>query len=159
MDLEKYYDIYDVSDVDFDEAMLGYSDSEFEDAESLRVLKILGGRFHTTRKVFLCCLMALDAHGGKPDFLRWGTAIDEIHGVFAVTATAAERLRLILTEEESTFPSNFFFCFLTFDRFPCTSNTKNTPDSRPRTMASSTSKTQLPLLRNSRPPSQTPRPS
>jgi hypothetical protein len=80
MDLEKYYDIYDISDVDFDEAMLGYSETEFEDVESLRALKILAARFHTTRKVFLCCLMALDAHGGKPDFLRWSTAIDELHG-------------------------------------------------------------------------------
>ncbi|KAG0650746.1 hypothetical protein D0Z07_2375 [Hyphodiscus hymeniophilus] len=104
MDLEKYYDIYDISDVDFTEAMLGYSDAEFEDAESLRVLKILTVRFQASRKIFLCCLMALDAHGGKPDFLRWSTAIDEIHGVFSVTGSAEERLRQMLCEEES-FPA------------------------------------------------------
>lgn len=101
LDLEKYYDIYDISDVDFDEALLGYSDTEFEDPESLRVLKILAARFHTTRKAFLCCLMALNADGGKPDFLRWSTAIDEIHGVGTVTGAAEGRLRRILTEEES----------------------------------------------------------
>ena len=111
MDLEKYYDIYDISDVDFAEAMLDYSDSEFEDAESLRVLKILAARFHTTRKVFLCCLMALDAHGGKPDFVRWSTAIDEIHGVGVVTATANERLRRILTEEESALAQQLYYSF------------------------------------------------
>ena len=111
MDLEKYYDIYDISDVDFDEAMLGCSDTEFEDPQSLKVLKILGARFHTARKVFLCCLMALDAHGGKPDFLRWSTAIDEIHGVGVVTGTAEDRLRRILSEEESTYPQQRHYTF------------------------------------------------
>ncbi|KAH8815133.1 Mysoin-binding motif of peroxisomes-domain-containing protein [Xylogone sp. PMI_703] len=101
LDLEKYYDIYDISDMDSADALLGYSEAEFEDVDSLRALKILAARFHTIRKIFLCCLLALDAHGGKPDFLRWGTALDEIHAVSAVTAEAEERMRRILTEEES----------------------------------------------------------
>ena len=101
MDLEKYLDIYDVGNIDFSEAMAGYSETEFDDIESLRVLKILAARLHTARKIFLCCLMALDAHGGKPDFLRWSTAVDEIHGVSVVTEEAEHRLREILTEEES----------------------------------------------------------
>jgi hypothetical protein len=101
LDLEKYFDIYDVSDTDLAEAMLGYSDTEFDDVESVRVLKILAARFHTSRKLFLCCLMALDAHGGKPDFLRWSSAVDEIRGLTTVTNEAEVRLRDILTEEES----------------------------------------------------------
>ena len=101
LDLERYYDIYDISDADYAEAMLGIPDSEFDDAESLRVLKIIAARFHTLRKIFLCCLMALDAHGGKPDFLRWRTAADEIHGVGVITGEAEGRLRQILSEEES----------------------------------------------------------
>jgi len=101
LDLEKYFDIYDISNTDFSEAMLGYSETEFEDTESVRVLKILAARFHTSRKIFLCCLMALDAHGGKPDFLRWSSAFDEIRGVGAVTNDTEIRLRDILTEEES----------------------------------------------------------
>ena len=101
MDLEKYFDIYDVSDTDFSEAMLGYSETEFDDIESVRVLKILAARFHTARKIFLCCLMALDAHGGKPDFLRWSNAVDEIRIVSTITNEAELRLREILSEEES----------------------------------------------------------
>lgn len=101
MDLEKYYDIYDISDMDFSEANLGYSESEFEDVDSLRVLKILGARFHTIRRIFLCSLLALDAHGGKSDLVRWGTAIDEIHALGAITGEAEARLRRILGEEES----------------------------------------------------------
>ncbi|KAH7364606.1 Mysoin-binding motif of peroxisomes-domain-containing protein [Rhexocercosporidium sp. MPI-PUGE-AT-0058] len=101
MDLEKYLDIYDISENDYSEALLGYSDTEFGDAESVRVLKILAARFYTTRKIFLCCLMALDAHGGKPDFVRWSTAVDEIHGVSVVTGDAEKRLHQILSEEEN----------------------------------------------------------
>lgn len=101
MDLEKYCDIYDINESDFSDVMSGYEESEFEDAESLRVLKILAARFHTARKIFLCCLMALDAHGGKPDFTRWSMAVDEIHGVTIVTAAAEARLQRILSEEES----------------------------------------------------------
>ncbi|CAL3968724.1 unnamed protein product [Diplocarpon coronariae] len=101
LDLEKYFDIYDISEIDFSEAMDGYSDTEFEDAESVRVLKILAARFYTTRKIFLCCLMALDAHGGSSDFNRWTTAVDEVHGVGIVTSDVGERLRRILGEEEN----------------------------------------------------------
>lgn len=104
MDLEKYHDIYDISDSDFTEAMSGYSEGEFEDSESVRVLKVLAARFYTSRKMFLCCLMALDAHGGKPDFNRWSTAVDEIHAVGVVTGDAEDRLRRILSEEESKCP-------------------------------------------------------
>lgn len=103
MDLEKYYDIYDISDIDFSEAMLGYSETEFEDLESLRVLKILAARFHTMRKVLLCCLLALDAKGGKSDFLRWSAAVGEINGVKELTKESEDRLRRILGEEESEY--------------------------------------------------------
>lgn len=101
MDLEKYLDIYDISDSDFSEAISGYPNTEFEDAESVRVLKILAARFDITRKIFLCCLMALEADGGKPDFIRWTTAVDEIHTLTIVTGEAEERLHRILTEEEN----------------------------------------------------------
>ncbi|KAF4635485.1 hypothetical protein G7Y89_g2610 [Cudoniella acicularis] len=101
MDLEKYYDIYDISDTDFQEAMAGYSETEFEDTESVRVLKILAARFFMSRKIFLCCLMALDAHGDAPDFLRWGTASDELIAVATITSQAEKRLDRILSEEEN----------------------------------------------------------
>lgn len=103
MDLEKYLDIYDISDGDFSEAMTGYSETEFEDAESVRVLKTLAARFYTARRIFLCCLLALDAHGGQPDFYRWSTAVEEIQGTGAVTRDGEDRLRRILREEESRF--------------------------------------------------------
>jgi hypothetical protein len=100
LDLEKYYDVYDINELDLQDAKLGYKETELDDNESLRALKIHVARLHTLRKVFLCCLLALEADGGKPDFVRWGIALDEIHAVVQVTAEAEERMRRILGEEE-----------------------------------------------------------
>jgi hypothetical protein len=113
--------------------MSGYSETEFDDMESVRVLKILAARFHAARKIFLCCLMALDAHGGKPDFLRWNTAVDEIHGVRLATDEAGDRLREILTEEESTYLPGAMSqcCCLIFDRLSSAPNTKASTSTGP----------------------------
>ncbi|CRK36128.1 hypothetical protein BN1708_019930, partial [Verticillium longisporum] len=54
LDLEKYCDIYDVSDLDISDAQHGLVESDPEDAESLRTLKIAASRFHTMRKMALC---------------------------------------------------------------------------------------------------------
>ncbi len=130
MDLEKYYDIYDVSDADFADAMLGYTDKEFDDAESVRVLKIFAARFHAIRKIFLCCLMALDARGGRPDLSRWTTALDEIRAVAVITSAAEARLRQILNEEESKYASLSSDMQLTLSRLSGTSDSENPLDTR-----------------------------
>jgi hypothetical protein len=104
IDLEKYYDIYDINDIDISDALQGYMEDEFEDGESLRALKIMAVRFHTIRKIFLCGLLALDANGESSDLLRWTAAVEAIRSLNGVTQTAYERLRSILSEEES-FPA------------------------------------------------------
>ncbi|KAL5346951.1 hypothetical protein ACLOAV_008094 [Pseudogymnoascus australis] len=103
LNLEKYYDIYDITTVDMQEALTEYTKYEFEDYESLRVLKILISRFVTLRKLFLCCLLALEADGGKDDFTRWRTAVDEIKGLSDVATVADSRVRSVF-EQEETFP-------------------------------------------------------
>ncbi|KAI8316258.1 Proliferating cell nuclear antigen [Colletotrichum sp. SAR11_59] len=104
LDLEKYYDIYDISDFDMSDAKLGFKENEFDDPESLRTLKILAARFHTIRKMFLCALLALDASGDSSDLLRWTTTVEAVRTLNTVTQTAFERLRRLLSEEES-FPA------------------------------------------------------
>ncbi|CAM1506729.1 Fc.00g063700.m01.CDS01 [Cosmosporella sp. VM-42] len=103
-DLEKYYDIYDISDFDMSDALRGWSGEEFDDAESLRTLKILAARFYTVRKLFLCALLALDASGDANDLLRWTTAVEALRTLNDSTSAVYDRLRSILSEEES-FPS------------------------------------------------------
>lgn len=99
-ELEKYYDMYDVSDLDISDVRQGYNEAEFDDIESLRTLKILAARFHTTRKMLLCALLALDASGDGSDYLRWTAAVEALRNVNVSTKAAYDKLRVILGEEE-----------------------------------------------------------
>lgn len=99
-DLEKYLDIYEISDFDISDANRGFSEEEFDDPESLRALKIVVSRFHTVRKVFLCALLALDASGEDQDLLRWTTAVEALRSLNGTTSAAHAKLRDILIEEE-----------------------------------------------------------
>ncbi|KAB5563615.1 Mysoin-binding motif of peroxisomes-domain-containing protein [Coniochaeta sp. 2T2.1] len=100
LDLEKYYDVYDISDFDMTDALQGFSESEFEDPESLRTLKIAAARFHTIRKLFLCALLALPADGDDSDYLRWSTAVEGLRSLNQTTGASYEKLKSILTEQE-----------------------------------------------------------
>ncbi|KAK5990877.1 hypothetical protein PT974_09152 [Cladobotryum mycophilum] len=100
-ELEKYYDMYDISDFDISDARQGFNVAEFEDSESLRTLKILAARFHTTRKILLCALLALDANGEDPDLPRWTAAVEALQRVNRSTKAAFEKLQAILSEAES----------------------------------------------------------
>ncbi|KAG6004208.1 hypothetical protein E4U21_001316 [Claviceps maximensis] len=103
-ELEKYYDMYDINDLDISDALQGFSENEFEDSESLRTLKILAARFHTTRKMLLCALLALDANGEGSDLLRWTTAVEVLRNLNESTRGAYDKLRAMLSEAQS-FPS------------------------------------------------------
>ncbi|KAJ6445850.1 proliferating cell nuclear antigen [Purpureocillium lavendulum] len=100
-ELEKYYDMYDVSDLDMSDALQGFSEEEFDDPESLRTLKILAARFHTTRKMVLCALLAFDANGESTDLLRWSTAVESLRRLNVTTKESYARMQSILSEEES----------------------------------------------------------
>ncbi|EEY18667.1 conserved hypothetical protein [Verticillium alfalfae VaMs.102] len=100
LDLEKYFDIYDVSDLDISDAQHGLVESDPEDAESLRMLKIAASRFHTMRKMALCALLALDASGDSSDLMRWTTAVEALRALNMSTSSSFERLKTILSEQE-----------------------------------------------------------
>jgi len=109
--------------------MQGYQESEFEDLDSLRVLKLLAVKYYTTRKIFLCGLMALNANGDKPDFPRWNTAVDEIKSLTTATGGTDDRLRSILNEVESKIlPILPLVILLMAIRFSCATNSKITPE-------------------------------
>jgi hypothetical protein len=104
VDLEKYYDIYDISDFDIADALQGFTQTEFEDPESLRTLKIAAARFHTIRKLFLCALLALEANGDESDYLRWSTVVEGLRQLNEITGESYEKLKAVLAEQES-FPT------------------------------------------------------
>jgi hypothetical protein len=127
LDLEKYYDVYDISDLDISDAMQGFSEREFEDKESLRTLKIAAARFHTIRKITLCSLLAFEARGDSTDFLRWSTAVEGLRTLNEVTRQSYQRLHDILSQEESKHTSPLSAPsppMLTQAAFPTISETK-----------------------------------
>ncbi|KAF2874813.1 Mysoin-binding motif of peroxisomes-domain-containing protein [Massariosphaeria phaeospora] len=99
-DLEKYLDVYDISNPDLQEAAQGYSSSEFEDVEGLKVLRILQYRLSTLRRVYLCSLLALEADGGKPDFARWSATVDSMLSIATSTGDCTEGINKIFSEDE-----------------------------------------------------------
>ncbi|PHH85485.1 hypothetical protein CDD83_343 [Cordyceps sp. RAO-2017] len=100
-ELEKYYDMYDISDFDMSDALQGYNEAELEDAESLRTLKILAARFHTRRKMLLCGLLALDVSDEAAELVRWQAAAGALQSLNMCTKASYEKVRAILSEEES----------------------------------------------------------
>lgn len=99
-DLEKYLDVYEIGPQDVQEAMTGFQSDEFDDTESLKALRMWQYRFSVLRKVFLCSLLSLEADGGRPDFSRWKTAVSHMERVATVSGECAEKINLILQEEE-----------------------------------------------------------
>lgn len=103
IDLEKYYDIYEISRTDMDEAkeFANAENYNSEEANSLTALKIALQKLHMIRKLFLCSLLALDADGGKSDFPRWAAATDTMRHISAETTKMTRTIDDILREEES----------------------------------------------------------
>ncbi|CAK4030798.1 hypothetical protein DOTSEDRAFT_75773 [Lecanosticta acicola] len=100
-DLDKYFDVYDISSQDAAEAAGVDALSVLEDdPESLKSLRVLSFRAGLLRRVTLCSLMALEADGGKPDIQRWKIATEVMRKVNQVVSASAEKLRQILSELE-----------------------------------------------------------
>ena len=102
INLEKYYDICDISMDELSEAELELAERAEEDHYSLRALRDLFGRLYSVRKSVLCCLLGLSADGGGSDISRWSTAIEEMRDLSKVTGASMQRMTSILDEEDST---------------------------------------------------------
>lgn len=98
--LEKYYDIYDISMEELAEAEAGLAERATEDQYSLRALRTLFGRVYSIRKSILCCLLSLSADGGGSDIGRWSTAVEEMRGLATVTGINTSKMIAILNEED-----------------------------------------------------------
>jgi hypothetical protein len=100
-DLDKYLDVYEITYQDITEAYLGFSTTEFEDAESLKALRILQARLNILRRVALCALLSMEADGARPDFTRWRTAVETMDRLAAVNGDWAEKMNKLLDEEQT----------------------------------------------------------
>ena len=104
--LERYYDMYEISCSDIHE-LLGLDDTMTgDDSELLRVLKIDLHRLFMARKMFLCSILALDADC-RSSSLGWNQITETVEDISNRTGTSAKALEEILDEEQyfSTPPS------------------------------------------------------
>ena len=107
IDLEKYYDIYEISQSDIEEGgeLAAPEVQDEEDFDTLRYLKLRLQTLHLIRKLYLCSLLALHADGGKSDFSTWTTASDSMQSLTVETKKMTSRIDKILREEEGRSPS------------------------------------------------------
>lgn len=102
LDLDKYYEIYEISRTDLEDAGLvaNVEPAEIEDSDSLQDLKVGLQKLHILRKLVLCSLLALDADGSKSDFRRWSAAVEMMSSVTSLTARMVSNIDEVMGEEE-----------------------------------------------------------
>ncbi|KAF1986218.1 hypothetical protein K402DRAFT_333136 [Aulographum hederae CBS 113979] len=100
-DLERYLDVYEFTSQDVQEATQGFSETEFEDVEALKVLRVLQYRFSTLRRLFMCLLLSLEADGGPRDLVRWRLATENMQSAANVSGQWSEKINAIFKEEDN----------------------------------------------------------
>ena len=101
VDLDRYFDMYELSrsDIGEVEASAVESINGTEDFETLRVLKMDLHKLFTARKMFLCSILALEADANFKS-LDWTLLTDVMENISRITATASSALENILNEED-----------------------------------------------------------
>ena len=135
LDLEKYYDIYEVSRTDLEDAELiaSVEPADIEDAGTLQDLKLGLQKLHTLRKLALCTLLALDADGSKSDFRRLSVAVEMMCNCTSLTARMISNIDEVMGEEEGKpveFCTSLPTTDQTFNRLSSSTYSKGTLDAR-----------------------------
>ena len=157
LDLEKYYDIYEISRTDLEDAELvaNVEPDEIEDADTLHDLKVGLQKLHLLRKLLLCTLLALDADGSRLDYRRWSVAVEMMCAFNSVTVRMTSHIDEVMREEEGK-PGYFYLVMLGIDqtivRLSHSADSKGTFDSQWRTYAKSDATIRQPVSRYPWPP-------
>ena len=156
LDLEKYYDVYEISRTDMEEAQIvaNANYSEIEDADTLQALKSGLRKLHIIRKLCLCTLLALNADGSKSDFHTWPAAIDALRGLSSITVKMIANIDEILGEEEGQLSRNSYWTTVADRkiRFSNTAYTQGTLDTWKRAHEKPDETTRQSVSRDSRSP-------
>ena len=109
VDLEKYYDIYEISRTDMELAaeIAGDDKIEMEEVDTLKALRYQLQNLHIVRKLFLCSLLALDADGGKSDFVRWASATETMARVSVESMKMTLEVEDVLRDQEGECSGNY----------------------------------------------------
>ena len=112
IDLEKYFDIYEISRTNVDEAQtIAEADSQdMHGSDGLQDLKMGLQRLHMIRKPLLCTLLALGIDGSQSDVPRWTAAVGAMSEVVALTSRMTYDIDSIMREEEGKVAKGQCFC-------------------------------------------------
>ena len=157
LDLEKYYDIYEISRTDLEDAELvaNVEPAKIEDTDALHDLKVGLQKLHLLRKLLLCTLLALDADGSRLDYRRWSVAVEMMYAFNLVTVRMTSHIDEVIGEEEGK-PAYLRLVMPRIDqtivRFSHSADSKCTVDSRWRTYAKPDATIRQPVSRYPWPP-------
>ncbi|KAL8643379.1 MAG: hypothetical protein Q9228_000012 [Teloschistes exilis] len=99
-DLEKYYDMYEITRTDMLEVeSLKDTESLHSGEETLLSFKVGLQKLHLARKLFLCSILALSADGGRTDVAKWTTATKTMNTLSKQTSKATQTLDEVLEAE------------------------------------------------------------
>ena len=135
LDLEKYYDIYEISQTDLEDAELvaNVEPAKIEDTDTLHDLKVGLQKLHLLRKLLLCTLLALDADGSRLDYRRWSVAMEMMFAFNSVTVRMTSHIDEVIGEEEGK-PAYLRLVMLRIDqnivRLSHSADSKGTVDSQ-----------------------------
>ncbi|KAL8707299.1 MAG: hypothetical protein Q9220_007642 [cf. Caloplaca sp. 1 TL-2023] len=101
-DLEKYFDIYEISHADvLDLGKANSAESSELGEDSLKAFKAGLQKLHLARKLFLCSLLALGVDGTRSDRTKWSAVARTLNALSAETGQIATTFDGILGVEEA----------------------------------------------------------
>ena len=107
VDLERYYDLYEISQSEMQEADAVIPPDIHDDDDDMDTLKALKSGLqglHLRRKLYLCSLLALHADGRRSDFPVWTAATESMISLASTTNRMASSIANTLSEEEGKSP-------------------------------------------------------
>lgn len=102
LDLEKYYDIYEITcfDLEYVENIESANILDFHVSDSLHDIGMGIAKLQTMRRILLCTLLALDAEGGRGEYSTWSNATDIMMTLSSMNASKSSDLHHALGDGE-----------------------------------------------------------
>jgi hypothetical protein len=99
-DLEKWYDVSEITDPEIQEAESGAKVGEFDEQESVRALGVMQWRFAILRRMLLCHLLSVPADGTIGDLKSWGVVLRVTESISTLCAASTEKINHLLKDDD-----------------------------------------------------------
>ena len=104
VDLEKYFEIYEISQMDIEDTATGATPqvSEPDSRNALHELKADYCKIQILRRMLLCALLALGAEECTSNVSKWSLAIEHMETMISITSRSAVQVREAISTEEGS---------------------------------------------------------